>query len=112
MTGQGRLGTKDDDATNRHFGNAYVGTSGDATIQPVGFQDATDTVFFQVRYGSKPLEFSKGIDVVEVGKLDSLPNVIDTLAKAVQAGELDQQLATAAQERKKNFRKKAAGKVT
>ncbi len=72
------------------------------------FQDAQGTVFFQVRYGAKPLEFQKGVDAVEVGKIDALLGVIETLVLAVQSGELDQQLATAAQERKKNFRRKAA----
>lgn len=72
------------------------------------FQDAQGTVFFQVRYGAKPLEFQKGVDAVEVGKIDALLGIIDTLTQAIQSGELDQQLATAAQERKKNFRRKAA----
>lgn len=75
------------------------------------FQDATGTLFFQIRYGAKPLEFSKGVNAVEVGKLDALPGIIETLVQAVQAGELDQQLAAAAQERKKNFRRKASEKA-
>jgi hypothetical protein len=35
---------------------------------------------------------------LEVGKLEALPGVIDALPRAVEAGELDAQLAGAAQE--------------
>jgi hypothetical protein len=37
---------------------------------------------------------------LKVGKLADLPAVIDTLVEAIKAGELDTQLAAAAQERK------------
>ncbi|WP_037458980.1 hypothetical protein [Skermanella stibiiresistens] len=72
---------------------------------------ANGVVFFQARYGSKPLEFSKGVNAVEASKLDELPGIIDTLIQVVQAGELDAQLAAAVAERKKNFRRKGGEKV-
>ena len=71
------------------------------------FADAAGTIFFQIRYGSKPLELGKGVNAVEVGKLDALPAIIDTLIGAVRAGELDTQLAAASTERKANFKKRA-----
>lgn len=71
------------------------------------FADAAGMIFFQVRYGSKPLELGKGVNAVEVGKLDALPAILDTLCAAVRAGELDAQLAAASTERKANFKKRA-----
>ena len=46
-----------------------------------------------MRSGSTPIEFEKGKAAVSVPAIDKLPSVIDTLIKAVAAGELDQQLA-------------------
>jgi hypothetical protein len=73
------------------------------------FEDATGTVHFMVRYGAKPLPLDKaGSTSVEVGTLDALPGVVDALLAAVRAGELDAQLAAAAQERSKVFKRRAA----
>src|SRR5690349_19932194 len=72
------------------------------------FEDATGTVHFMVRYGAKPLPLDKaGSTSVEVGGFDQLPGVIDALISAVKAGELDVQLAAAAQERSKAFKRRA-----
>ena len=58
-------------------------------------------VHFMIRYGAKPLPLDKsGSTSVEAGGLDALPGVIDTVLVAVRAGELDVQLAAAAQERR------------
>ena len=48
---------------------------------------------------------------MEVGTLDALPGVIDALLAAVRTGELDAQLATAAQERSKAFKRRASSKT-
>ena len=53
------------------------------------FTDAAGKMFFQIRYGSKPLELSKGMNAVEVENLAALPTVIASIIQAVQAGELD-----------------------
>jgi hypothetical protein len=45
-----------------------------------------------VKLGSKRIEFEKGKAAIAVGSLEKLPGVIDTLIKAVRAGELDEQL--------------------
>ncbi|MCB4821238.1 hypothetical protein [Roseicella aerolata] len=73
------------------------------------FEDTAGTVHFMVRYGARPLLLDKaGSTSVEVGGLDALPGVIDALLAAVRAGELDAQLATAAQERSKAFKRRSA----
>ena len=70
------------------------------------FEDAAGTLHFMVRYGAKPLPLDKAGSIsVEVGTLEALPGVIDALLAAVRAGELDAQLATAAQERSKAFKR-------
>jgi hypothetical protein len=76
------------------------------------FEDGKGVVFFSIRYGTKALAFDKTGNVsIEVGKLDALPGVIDTLIEAVRAGELDTQLAAAAQERKKVFKRRTTKPV-
>ena len=45
-----------------------------------------------VKIGSKRIEFEKGKAAIAVGSLEKLPSMIDTLIKAVRAGELDEQL--------------------
>ena len=72
------------------------------------FEDGAGTVHFMVRYGSKPLPLDKaGSTSVDVGKLDQLASVIDALIAAVKAGELDTQLAVAAQERSTAFKQRS-----
>ena len=71
------------------------------------FEDGAGTLHFMVRYGAKPLSLDKvGSTSVEVGAIDKLPGVIDALLAAVRAGELDTQLAAAAQERSKAFKRR------
>lgn len=64
------------------------------------FTDATGKMFFQIRYGSKPLELAKGMNAVEVENLAGLPTVIASIIDAVQAGELDAQAKAAIASRK------------
>jgi hypothetical protein len=45
--------------------------------------------FFEVRYGNKPLELSKGNHAIEVGEKDNLVSTIETVIAAVVAGEVD-----------------------
>jgi len=70
------------------------------------FRDASNALFFQVRYGGKPLNLGKGMTSIEVGNLDALPALIDALIEATNAGELDETLTAAAAERRANFRSK------
>jgi hypothetical protein len=45
-----------------------------------------------VKIGSKRIEFEKGKAAIVVQSMDKLPAVIDSLIKAVRAGELDEQI--------------------
>jgi hypothetical protein len=68
------------------------------------FTDASGKMFFQLRYGSKPLEIAKGMNAVEVQDLAETSTVIRTIIDAVNAGELDAQLKSAIAERKAAFK--------
>jgi len=56
-------------------------------------------VFFQLRYGGRPLELAKGMTSVEAESLAGIGPIIDTLDQAVLAGEFDAVVASAAQAR-------------
>ncbi|MCJ2189027.1 hypothetical protein [Novosphingobium beihaiensis] len=71
------------------------------------FTNATGKMFFQVRYGSKPLELAKGMNAVEVPGISELPALIGSIIDAANAGELDPQLSAAIAERKANFKPRA-----
>jgi len=64
------------------------------------FVDAEGKMFFQIRYGSKPLELTKGMNAVEVENLAELPSLIASLIEAINAGELDVQAKAANADRK------------
>lgn len=63
------------------------------------FTGGDGKLFFQLRYGGRALELAKGMNAVEVENLAALPEVLDTLDSAVQAGEFDAVVAAAAQSR-------------
>ena len=71
------------------------------------FTNATGKLFFQVRYGSKPLELAKGMNAIEVPGISELPALIGSIIDATNAGELDPQLSVAIAERKANFKPRA-----
>lgn len=56
-------------------------------------QDQNGACVMTVKVGSKRIEFEKGKAAIAVGSLEKLPGVIDSLIKAVRAGELDAQLS-------------------
>ena len=53
--------------------------------------------FLQVKYGAKTLELSKGKNTVEVGNEAELVQTLELIKKAVEAGELDQQIEAASE---------------
>lgn len=57
--------------------------------------------FLEVRYSNKPLELSKGMHAIDIGNQTNLLPTIDTIIKAVIAGELDEVLTTSAKPVKK-----------
>lgn len=71
------------------------------------FTDASGKMFFQLRYGAKPLEFAKGMNAVEVENLKDVPVIISSIIEAINAGELDPQLTAAIAARKANFKPRA-----
>ncbi len=76
------------------------------------FADAGGKMFFQLRYGSKPLEFAKGMNAVSVQDINEVPVVIGSIIEAINAGELDPQLTAAIAARKANFKPKATKTAT
>lgn len=72
------------------------------------FTDAQGKMFFQIRYGSKPLELAKGMNAVEVENLAELPSMIVSIIDAINAGELDLQAKAANADRKAQRKTKQA----
>lgn len=72
------------------------------------FTDAQGKMFFQIRYGSKPLELTKGMNAVEVENLAELPSLILSIIEAINAGELDVQAKAANADRKTQRKVKQA----
>ena len=76
-------------------------------------KNAAGSVLLTVRYGAKLLPIANGMAAIEVGSLADLPNTITTVLKAVDAGELDTELAAASKDRqfvKTKVDKRAGGK--
>lgn len=70
------------------------------------FAAADGNLYFQLRYGSKPLALGKDANAVVVPSKAKLPDIIDALVAAIGAGELDEQIAAAAAARRANFKPK------
>src|ERR1017187_625552 len=62
-------------------------------VRPWWRIDPTGAVALTVRYGAKPIEFSKGLAAIAVGKKEKLISTLETVIAAVEAGELDGILA-------------------
>ena len=76
-------------------------------------KNAAGSVLLTVRYGAKLLPIANGMTAIEVGALAELPNTITTVIQAVDAGELDSELAAASKDRtfiKPKSDKKSQGK--
>ncbi len=58
-----------------------------------------------LRYGNRPLAIANGKSTIEIGTLDKLPKIIETIIEAVKAGELDKQLNAAMAERRLKLKK-------
>ena len=63
------------------------------------YKSASGSVLLTVRYGAKPIAISNGMTAIEIGKLEQLPETIQTVIKAVDDGELDSELAAIAKAR-------------
>ena len=58
-----------------------------------------------LRYGNQPLAITGDKSMIEIGTLDKLPKIIDTIIEAVKAGEMDKQLNAAMAERRLKLKK-------
>jgi hypothetical protein len=74
-------------------------------IRPWWFVTENDKVCVSIRYGSWTLELAKGKPSVEVASADELVVALETIKQAVEAGELDNQIATAAAGLKSGFQR-------
>jgi len=57
-----------------------------------------------VFYGARQLEFAKNKNAVEVSGIAAVRSALETLRKAVLAGELGAQISAAAESLKKGFK--------
>jgi len=62
-------------------------------------------VCLQVRYGTRVLELAKGKNSIEVANGDELLNVLETVKRCVEAGELDAQIDAASNAVSQRFAK-------
>jgi len=74
-------------------------------IKPWWFVSDSGKVCFSVRYGSWTIELAKGKPSVEVTSAEDLVRVIETVKKAVEAGELDAQIETASAHLRSGFKR-------
>jgi hypothetical protein len=73
-------------------------------IKPWWFVAESGKVCFSVRYGSWTLELAKGKPSVEVANADELIQALETIKRAVEAGELDTQIETASASLRSGFK--------
>ena len=68
--------------------------------------DAEDgRLALSIRYGSTVLELARGKFSIDVADITQMADTIDVVSAAVAAGELDAQIASAAQSLRKGFKK-------
>ena len=76
-----------------------------ATVRQWWFVSETGKTAVQLRYGSRVITLSKNRNAVEVSGNSELLSVLQTLKTAVAAGELDQEIAVAADMVRARFKK-------
>ncbi len=59
------------------------------TIRP-WYYDSDDHYYLEVKVNNKPIELQKGKPSIDIGDKAKLPEVIDTIIKATESGELDE----------------------
>jgi hypothetical protein len=86
----------------RHVKNPITGEYAEAVVSRkprAWYWTAEDgKVYINLRYGTRILELSKGKSAIEVGEKKQLVPVIESLKRAVAAGELDVQIDAAGAE--------------
>lgn len=66
------------------------------TVRKGWFSSDGGKVYFQLRYAGRPLELAKGMTSAEAEGLAGVGPIIDTLDRAILAGEFDAAVASAA----------------
>ena len=59
------------------------------TIRP-WYYDSDDHYYLEVKVHNKPIELQKGKPSIDIGDKAKLPEVIETIIKATESGELDE----------------------
>lgn len=59
------------------------------TVRP-WYYDSDDHYYLEVKVNNKPIELQKGKPSIDIGDKAKLPDVIDTIIKATESGELDE----------------------
>ena len=54
------------------------------------YYDSDDHYYLEVKVNNKPIDLQKGKPAIDVGDKAKLPEVIDTIIKATESGELDE----------------------
>ena len=78
-------------------------------IRKMWFSDAGGRILLELRFANKAIQIG-GKSSIVVGTLDKLVPIIQTIKKAVAAGELDAVLKGAAESRKRAFKKATPAK--
>lgn len=71
----------------------------EVAIRPWWRTDGAGKTFVTVYFGGKPVEFEKGKAAIAVPSADKVPAVFESLIAAVRAGEMDDILKQASQQR-------------
>ena len=74
-------------------------------IRPWWFNSEVGSLCVTIKYGTKVIELAKGKPSIEVTDKDQLISTLELVKKAVEAGELDQQIDQASGALRSNFKK-------
>ena len=74
-------------------------------IRPWWFNSEAGSLCLTIKYGTKVIELAKGKPSIEVTNKDELISTLELVKRAVEAGELDQQIDQASGALRSNFKK-------
>lgn len=74
-------------------------------IRPWWFNSDTGALCVTIKYGTKVIELAKGKPSIELLNQEELISTLELVKKAVEAGELDQQIDQASGALRSNFKK-------
>jgi hypothetical protein len=74
-------------------------------IRPWWFNSEAGSLCVTIKYGTKVIELAKGKPSIELTNKDELISTLELVKKAVEAGELDQQIDQASGALRSNFKK-------